>query len=373
MRICLDIQSAVSQRAGVGRYTRKLAEHLGALARDDVFRLFYFDFQKKGEPFEAPGAERQAVRWCPGRLAQLAWKTVGWPPFNWFAGEADLYHFPNFILPPLCKGKTVVTIHDMSFLRYPQFAEPKNQRYLSARIRNTVQRADAILTDSRFSAGEIETLLSVDASRIHAVHLGIDPSFHRPQQDRIRATLARLGIDRPYLLSVGTIEPRKNLPFLVDVYERLADFDGLLVLAGMPGWKCDPIFERLRDSSRSDSIRYLRYVPDQDLPGLYAGAEAFLVSSHYEGFGFPPLEAMACGTPVLSSTGGSLPEVLGSAARLLPDFDVEQWTAEICNVLQNSDLRESMINAGLQQARSYDWETTARQTWDVYRALGAAQ
>jgi len=373
MRICLDIQSAVSQRAGVGRYTRKLAEQLGRLAQDDVFRLFYFDFQKKGEPFEAPGAEQRAVRWCPGRIAQLAWKTIGWPPFNWFSGEADLYHFPNFILPPLGKGKTVVTIHDMSFLRYPQFAEPKNQRYLSARIRSTVQRADAILTDSSFSAGEIEALLSVDASRIHAVHLGIDPSFCRPGKDRIRATLDRFGIDRPYLLSVGTIEPRKNLPFLVDVFERLAEFDGLLVLAGMPGWRCDPIFERLRNSSRSNSIRYLRYVPDEDLPALYSGAEAFLVSSHYEGFGFPPLEATACGTPVLSSTGGSLPEVLGSAAKLLPEFEAEQWANEIRHVLQDSALRERMLDAGLQQARSYDWATTAARTWDVYRALGAAQ
>lgn len=373
MRICLDIQSAVSQRAGVGRYTRQLAEHLGALAENDEFRLFYFDFQKQGEPCEAPGAKRRAIRWCPGRLAQLAWKTVGWPPFNWFAGTADVYHFPNFILPPLRRGRTIVTVHDMSFLRYPQFAEPRNQRYLSSRIRDTVQRADAVLTDSHFSAGEIKELLPVDAARVHPVHLGIESFFRRPAEDKTRGTLERLGIDRPYLLTVGTVEPRKNLPFLVDVFEQLHDFDGLLVLAGMAGWKCGPIFERLRDSPRNDSIRYLRYVPDEDLPSLYAGAEAFLVCSHYEGFGFPPLEAMACGTPVLSSAGGSLPEVLGNAARIVPEPEVERWVVEAERVLEDSALRLRMVEAGLQQAGSYGWEATARQTWDIYRALGGAQ
>jgi len=370
MRICLDIQPAVSQRAGVGRYTRKLAEHLGSAANGDTVSLFYFDFQQQGEPIDAPGAERHAVRWCPGRLAQLAWKTIHWPPFNWFSGRADLYHFPNFILPPLRRGRMLVTIHDMSFLRYPEFAEPRNQRYLSARIRDTAQRADAILTDSGFSAGEIQALLGVEAERIHAISLGIEPHFQRPPGEHVRATLSRLHVDRPYLLSVGTVEPRKNLPFLVDVFEHLSDFDGRFVVAGMPGWKCAPIFERFRDSPRRDSIRYIEYVAEEDLPALYAGASLFMIGSHYEGFGFPPLEAMACGTPVLSSMGGSLPEVLGDAALLQEGFDAAAWADAARRLLEQSALRDRLAAAGQARASRYRWEETVRQTWEVYRKLG---
>ena len=132
MRVTLDIQAAIAQRAGVGRYTKSLVEHLGPFAGSDELRLFYFDFQRKGVPFPVPGASQHAVRWCPGQFVQKAWKTLNWPPYNWFAGAADVYHFPNFIRPPLKRGKSVVTIHDIAFIRYPQTLEPRNLAYLTA-------------------------------------------------------------------------------------------------------------------------------------------------------------------------------------------------------------------------------------------------
>ncbi len=369
MRICVDVQSAVTQRSGVGRYTRELVNHLGPLAGDHQLRLFYFDFKRHGEPWQVPHAQMRPQRWLPGRIVQKAWQYAHFPPFDWLAGRADLYHFPNFICPPLARGKSVVTIHDVSFLRYPEFTEEKNRRYLAAQIARTVSRADRIITDSRFSAQEIAALLHVPPERITPIHLGISPAFRPADAAAVDAMRKKYGLTRPYLLTLSTIEPRKNLPFLVDLFENMADFDGELVICGQPGWKYEPILDRIRASKRAGSIRLLGHMADADLPALYTGADLFLCSSFYEGFGFPPLEAMACGTPVLSSAGGSLAEVLGSAAVVRQDFDPDGWLADARRLLSDGVLRADFRQRGLMQAAQYRWEKTAQQTFAVYREL----
>lgn len=369
MRICIDIQAAVAQRAGVGRYTKSLVEHLGEFAGQDEIGLFFFDFRRTGLPFEAPNTRPRPFRWLPGRVVQQAWKRFHAPPFHWLAGRADLYHFPNFTIPPLGVGRRVVTIHDMSFVRHPEFAESRNLQYLNAVIHDTVRRADAILTVSRFSADEIRSLLKVDPNRVYPVHLGVDSGLTAPQPAQIADTRRRLGLDRPYLLSVGTLEPRKNLPFLIEVFEHLRGWDGDLVIAGMQGWKCEPILERIRTSPAAARIRYLQYVGEQDLPALYAGADVFAVTSFYEGFGLPPLEAMACGTPVVSSAGGSLPEVLGPAAVIVRGFDRDAWTTTLEDLLGDRERRLALSAAGRRHAAAFTWRDTARRTFEVYRQV----
>lgn len=369
MKVCVDIQAGVAQRAGVGRYTKSLVEHLGPLAGPDELALFYFDFKRLGDPFPVSGAARRVVRWCPGLLAQQAWKRLGWPPFNWFAGPADVYHFPNFIIPPLTRGKAVVTIHDVSFLRFPETTEKRNLSYLSARIHHTTQRAEVILTDSAFSAREICELLGVPESRIVPIHLGVSEHL-RPVSGEALATQRRqLGLERPYLLMVGTLEPRKNADFLIEIFERMAGFDGDLVLAGALGWKYKPILERMRRSPRAARIRHLRYVGESLLPALYSGAELFVFPSRYEGFGFTPLEAMACGTPVLAAPVGSLPEVLGDAAEFVPGYQADEWADRVTRLMGDAERRSLLRRRGFQQARRFDWRETARKTWAVYRSL----
>lgn len=371
MRVVIDIQAAIAQRAGVGRYTKSLVEHLGRFAGPDEFGLFYFDFQRKGVPFPVPNAAQRAVRWCPGRVVQKAWKTVRFPPFDWFAGPADVYHFPNFIRPPLSRGRSVVTIHDVSFLRFPETTEARNLRYLTAQIGRTVRDADAILTDSTFIAREIEELLKVPASKIHPVLLGLPDDLRRPDDAAVAAFRKQHGLERPYLLMVSTLEPRKNMPFLVEVFERLGELDGELVIAGMRGWKFEPILERMRTSPRATRIRHLDYVPEASLPALYAGAELLVFPSLYEGFGFPPLEAMACGTPVLSSRAGSLPEVLGDGAEYVEGYDAEAWAVRARTLLSDRTLRANVVERGLRRARLFSWDETARRTWDVYRKVAS--
>jgi glycosyltransferase involved in cell wall biosynthesis len=369
MRVTIDIQAAIAQRAGVGRYTKSLVEHLGRYQGCDELQLFYFDFQRKGVQFPVPGADSRVIQWCPGRIIQKAWKTIHWPPYNWFAGVSDVYHFPNFVRPPLTKGKSMVTIHDIAFIRHPQTLEPRNLKYLTAQIEQTVQNSDRIIAVSEFTAREIHELLGVPSDRIIAIHEGLPDGFARPEKPRIDEARRILKLERPYLLTVGTLEPRKNMAFLVEVFEKLTDFEGDLVIAGRYGWKYEPILKRILDSPRANRIRHLRYVDERLLPSLYTGAELFIFPSLYEGFGFPPLESMACGTPVLSSTGGSLPEVLGDAAEFVPDYDSDAWADKARKLLSDKARRTDLIFKGAQWIKKYSWDETARKTWDIYRDL----
>ena len=370
MRVCLDVQSAIGRRTGVGRYTRALAAALPAAAPtgDDV-EGFYFDFRGRGGGADAPPLPARRIRWIPGRIAQQSWKRLHFPPFDWLAGAYDLYHFPNFIRPPLTRGKSVVTIHDVSFLRMPETTESRNLRYLASHIRDTVERSDRIITDSRAMADDIHELLGVSRDRLRPIHPGLEPIFAPPRADRAAAARARLGLNRPYLLFVGTLEPRKNIPLLVDIFEHMGGESGDLVLVGMRGWHCDPILRRISDSPLRDRIRWLEYVAEEDLPSIYAGADCLVFPSRYEGFGFPPLEAMACGAPVVSSTGGSLREVLEGGARLVESEDPSAWAEAIRSILGDAAEREQWRARGFAQARRYRWDRTARDTWAVYREL----
>ena len=366
----MDIQAALGQRAGVGRYVRELLWHLGAEAGADRLAAFYFDFKRTGLEAFPPGVEMHACRWLPGRLAQALWKRAGFPPYEWFAGAADLYHFPNFIRPPLGRGKkSVVTIHDVSFLRMPETTEEKNLAWLSAEIRATAEKADAILTDSQFSAREIVELLNVPEEKVFPVWLGLPKFGPPPAPEAIAQARKALGLEKPYLLMVGTIEPRKNIPFLVKIYEALRDFDGDLVLAGGLGWKTGPTLSAISNSPRQGGIKLLKHLSDAQLSALYAGAAAFVFPTRYEGFGFPPLEAMGRGTPVISARNSSLPEVLGEAAEWVDGYDVDAWTAKVHAVLSDSVHAAELRAAGLAQAAKFTWEETARQTWAVYRRI----
>lgn len=367
----MDIQAAMAQRAGVGRYAKCLVEQLGPLAGDDALRLFAFDFKRQGLPFSVERANTRLITWCPGRVVQKSWKTIHFPPYDWFAGDADVYHFPNFVIPPLRKGRSIVTIHDVSFIRFPEAAEPKNLRYLNTQIRQTVARADHIITDSQFSADEITECLNVPPERVTAIHLGLTPNMTSCQESDRLAMRSTLGLKKPYVLFVGTLEPRKNIPFLIEVFEHMRGFDGELVLAGMRGWKTEPIFRRLEQSAQRSRIRYLEYVEERWLPALFAEASLFLFPSLYEGFGFPPLEAMRCDTPVLSSRAGSLPEVLGTGAAYVDDYEADVWAHAAESLLADVERQQKLVMAGREQAARYQWEETARQTWELYREVGA--
>ncbi len=373
MKICIDIQSAAAQRAGVGRYTKVLVENLIRNGHSDQLKLFYFNFKKTDSPFDnTDKADLKTITYIPGRFVQKAWKTINFPPFDFFAGKADVYHFPNFIIPPMAdkKCKKIVSIHDTSFIRFPEFTEEKNLKYITKRIRETVAKADKIITISHFSAEEIKTLLNVPEHKIAVTHLGISESFKpEDKQEAFLKVKEKTEISEPYILTLGTVEPRKNLLLAIEMFERMKHFEGNLVIAGMLGWKYETIMERIKESSKSNKIIYLNYVPDGLLSSLYSAASLYIIPSHYEGFGFPPVEAMACGTPVLSSKGGSLPEILGNAAEYAEFNAPDQWAEKADQIIGNSSLQKEMIDKGIEQAGKYRWKKTAEKTWNIYQKL----
>jgi glycosyltransferase involved in cell wall biosynthesis len=372
MVVNVDIQPALDRQTGIGRLVRCLAEGLGAARGADEVQLFCFDFRGRGVPFATPGAVVRTVRWCPGRLAGKAWQVFGAPAYDRFAGPADVYHFTNFVRHPLRRGRSVVSIYDASFLRHPEAAEPANLAYLNRHVKEAAKTADAILTISAFSKQEMVEQLDVAPSKVHVVHPGLDHALRTPSREDIVLARAALGLVRPYLLLVSTLEPRKNIPFLVEVFDRLRGFDGDLVIAGMKGWLYEPILRAIRGARRADRIRQVDYVKEEFLAGLYAGAELFVFPSLYEGFGFPPLEAMACGTPVISSDGGSLGEALGDAAEIVPGFDTEAWSERIQALLADEARRAELGRRGREQAARYTWADHARKTWSVYREVASA-
>lgn len=376
MLINIDYQPAVAQRAGIGRYTRLLARHLPQfLGANDKLRLFYLDFTRKAEAPEAcDRVEARPFRLLPGAVLQQLWKRNLPPRFDQIAGSADVFHFCNFIIPPIAaKARTVVTICDMSFMRLPECAEARNLAYLKARIGATIERADAIITISRFSAREIIEFFPAAKGKVFPVYLGLDQTLASPGRDNIVETRKRLGLERPYILSVGTIEPRKNFGFLVDAFDRIKNPDVELVIVGRPGWKCEPIFEKFKNAKKASRIRHLASVEDADLAAIYAGAELYATTSLYEGFGFTPLEAMQCGTPVISSAGGSLGEVLSGAAFVLREFDLDRWTMALDGLLSDKRMRGDLKRMGFAQARKFRWEETARQTAEIYRLAAAGE
>lgn len=371
MIVNLDYQPAVTQRAGIGRYTKLLARHLPAFLGDgDSVRLFYFDFTRKAEAPEPSDRLRpRPWRLLPGVAIQQLWKRGLPPRFDAIAGRADLYHFCNFTIPPISKSaKTVVSIHDMSFMRHPECAEARNLDYMRARLGATVERADAIITISRFSAREIVEFFPAAEGKVFTTYLGVDQTLASPGRDAILEAKRRLGLERPYILAVGTIEPRKNLAFLADAFDR-AKSDVDLVVAGRLGWNYAPILEKFKSARKSARIHLVQDPADSDLAALYAGAELYVSPSLYEGFGFTPLEAMLCGTPVLASCGGATEEVLGDAAVLLRRFEPGNWASAIDTILTDRRLRGNLRSMGFARARRFRWEETARQTAELYRKV----
>ena len=381
MRIGIDYTSAVHQRAGIGRYTRGIVGALAALGSAHAFTLVVAGSEKEAEGsdgFQAGPEQASNFRIRRLSLSHRFW-TVIWHrlhlplPVDLITGPVDLFHSPDYLLPPLSRGKKVVTIHDLSFLRFPEGAEPRLRRYLSAAVPRSVGEADLVLGDSENTRQDIVEFLGVNPDKVEVVYPGVDPAF-RPIKDLQPLAAARglYHLDSPFILSVGTLEPRKNLTTLLDAYAALrsgGDVDHKLVIAGGKGWLYDGIFSRAAESSLEDDVVFLGYVPEEHLPALYCLSDLLVFPSLYEGFGLPPLEAMACGTPVITSDSSSLPEVVGQAALMVQAEDGEALAEAIKTLLADSGLRKDLVRKGLSRAAEFTWRASGEKLLAVYERL----
>ena len=374
MTCYIDVSAAVHAKAGIGRYAGSLARAL-IEAEPGRFALFYNRVRGVHPPEGLEGVPARTVPagYKPWRLAVWLGHMAGLS-FNRLVPGARLFHATEHLLPPLRGVPTVLTVHDMIFKLFPEHQKRLNYWYLNATMPLYCRRAGAIITVSQASKRDIVAHYGLAPERIAVIYEAASPEFAPVPADLAEAARRRYGLPGRFAIVVGTIEPRKNLVRLLEALQRLRD-GGLiipLVVVGSKGWLYDDLFARLEQLEVRHDVHFPGYVPAADLPLLYNAATLAAMPSVYEGFGLPVLEAMACGTPVVSSDASCLPEIGGDAARYVDPYDVEAMVEALHAVWSGAELRAEMRARGLAQAARFSWARAARETLAVYESLVCA-
>jgi glycosyltransferase involved in cell wall biosynthesis len=366
MRIAYDATTLTPGRTGVGYYTEHLLRHLLEEGREHEVLLLTHRRVDTTSPLGRPVTLLQGGCF-PYRTLWLQFDA----PRILRRARPDVAHFTNSLAPLAKAVPLVVTIHDMGLSLLPRL-HPWRRLLTLPLIRAALKRADAVITVSRAARSELLRLTRVPPERVHAIYEAAAPVF-RPMSDdsaldRVRR---RLGLTEPFFLFVGTLEPRKNLVRLVEAFARARRSGALaehrLVLAGFAGWGSKTLFRRIEALDLAGRVVFPGYLPSSEVPALYNLSETFVFPSLYEGFGLPVVEAMACGTPVITSRGGALEEVAGQAAELVDPLDVDSIAAALGTLAADAERRRELSRLGLERARIFSWRRAARETLEVYR------
>jgi glycosyltransferase involved in cell wall biosynthesis len=362
MRIGLDLRITYYTDGGIARYARRLASALPELAPEHEHVHLY----RRGHHETFSARARRVVCWTPAHH-QFERSALG---LELLPKRLDLLHSPDFIPPYFGVGRRVITVHDLTFLHHPEFLTEDSRRYYAGNIRQSIEVADAIIAVSHATKADLVDLLDVPVEKVRVVHQGLDERFRVLPASDVDATLMQYDLERGYILFVGTFEPRKNVPGLLRAYAHLRKCRPdapPLVLVGNRGWLFNEAARLMESLGLREHVRYFENLPDPDLPALYNGARVLALTSHYEGFGFPILEAMASGTPCVISDRSSLPEVAGPAALAVDPNDAEALANALDRLLTDRSLHAELRQRGLERAGSFSWERTARETLAVYR------
>lgn len=363
MHVAIDARLAHYTAGGIVHHTLNLARALAVAAPDDRFTLLRSVKQRGGlprarnlgsTPLLTPPHHRFEQMVLPVELARV---------------RPDVLHCPDFIPPFRRTCPAVVTVHDVAFLRYPENLTAESRRYYG-QVRQAIASAERTIVVSGATARDLADLLGVGSERVRVIHNGLDPAFLVPADPAATARVrARWGLDRPYVMFLGTLEPRKDVPTLLRAFAavRARHPDLLLALVGRRGWLYESIFAVIGSLGLGDAVRHVEDAADADLPPLFDGATAFAFPSLYEGFGLPPLEALARGVPTVVADTSSLPEVVGDAALRFPPGDHDSLTAGLLHVLEDETLRADLRARGPIQAAGFTWERAAQETLAVYR------
>ncbi len=377
-KVLIEGNSLFREKSGVGQYLSRLIKHLFEIDKTNHYYIFAFLFA--GKKLKPPLKKKyknvtyQMVRYLPSKVHNQISRKLFVPPADILtAKKYDIALYGNFVRSPLIfGGKTITVIYDLSFLHFRQYSDKKNAKLLTKRVPSAVQKSDIIITISENSKREIIEEYGADDDKIKIISPAIDPTIYKPAKStEINNILNKYDIAKPYILYTGTLEPRKNIVGILDAYASLTKnmkSDYCLVLAGGKGWLDGEIQQKLKELADCDIIT-TGYVPDDDLPALYSGASVFVYPSFYEGFGMPPLEAMACGTPVITSNNSSLPEVVGDAGIMIEADDIKALASSIQKVLTNEKLAKEMSKKGLAQAKKFSWEKSAEKLHRIIEEL----
>ncbi|MBI5303371.1 MAG: glycosyltransferase family 4 protein [Chloroflexi bacterium] len=368
MRIGIDARLVYYHKAGIGQYILRLTQALAQIDSDNDYVLFAS--RKDDTRIVTQSNFKRARLWTPShhRFERQA-LSLELLPFT-----LDVLHSPDFIPPSRTRFPGVITVHDLAFLLYPRFLTRESARYYG-QVDIAARQADHIIAVSQSTKRDLIRLLGVPENKVSVIHEAAHPLFAPvTNTEALERTRARYYLTAPFFLFVSTLEPRKNLPTLLRAFRQLRDkykITATLALVGNRGWLADEVDRVIAELNLGDTVRFLGGIPNDELVYLYNAAAAFVFPSFYEGFGLPPLEAMACGTPVITSNVSSLPEVVGDAALLINPEDVDALAVAMSRVLSDEKLRREMRDKGLKRAQGFSWERAARETLDVYRQVAA--
>jgi glycosyltransferase involved in cell wall biosynthesis len=382
MRIGIDYTAAVRQGGGIGRYTRNLIRALSELDAENQYRLLVAGGWGEGDGLGAWPANF-CVRGVPlsDRWMHIVWQRLRLPvPVQTITGSIDLFHSPDFVLPPTAGVPTILTVHDLSFLRVPQFFVPGFRGYLEGAVTRAVGRARHILADSESTRCDLIELLAVEPARVSVLYPGVEARF-QPVQDAtvLGQVRARYELPERFVLGLSTLQPRKNFDGLIEAFCRLVgdcgndpEIAGLhLVIVGGKGWMYEETLALVEHVGLGSVVHFPGFAADEDLPALYSLASVFAFPSWYEGFGLPVLESMACGTPVVAADNSSLPEAVGDAGLMVDAGEPVALADALGRLLRDSGLRERLVVAGREQARRFTWEDAGKQLLQVYGSVHA--
>lgn len=367
MRVAIDATPLLDVPTGVVVFTRELLERLSR--RDDLELVAYgLTRRYRTELARRLPAGVRPTGWpVPARSMLALWRRVPFPPVDAWTGRVDVVHGPNYVVPPTRHGVALMTIHDLTCVRFPELCDAYTRRYPD-QIAAALRRGAHVHTVSATIAAEVTDHFTVPADRVHVVHNGVSAP---PPGDPARGR--RLAGGAPFVLALGTIEPRKDLVSLVRAFDAVAATlpgEGLrLVLAGKRGWGWEQLDAAVADAAHRDRIVQLGWVDDQSRADLLHAAHVLAYPSVYEGFGLPPLEAMLAGVPVVTTTAGALPEIVGDAAVQVPVGDVDKLADALLRVVQDDALRGRLVRDGMARARSYSWDACAQGVTEVYQRI----
>lgn len=367
-----------SNITGIGWCAENILQNMQGNQNEITLNCFTLGYKKEQyqnvEKYISSGYQIEKCTWFHDVLYRMISNFIPIPYSLFFRKNNDLTMFFNYVIPPGVKGKKVTIIHDMAYKACPETVRKKTKCMLNLALKKSCKRADKIITVSEFSKQEIIHYLHIEDNKIIVMPNGVDFNLYHPNYsaDEINIVLAKYKISTRYFLYLGTLEPRKNITRLIEAYAKLKEeiFPiPKLVLAGGKGWMYDSIFETVERLKLKDDVIFTGYVMEKEIPILMKGAEAFLFPSIYEGFGMPPLEAMACGAPVLVSNVSSLPEVVGDAGVYVEPYSVQSIKEGMALLLSDEELKNKLAEKGLERARLFTWERSAKIVNKVFEEL----
>ncbi len=373
--VAIDTTPLCGDKTGIGNYVHYLLKFL----LSDMFNLNIYGISFGLHKFQKDSLELiQQLKHntripIPVRILYKWWKYFNFPKIDRWISDIDIFHFTNYYLPPIHSAKMVLSVYDLSFLTTPQWVSPQIINLFKPTITRSVQKATRIITCSEKSKIDIQKFLNVSREKIYVAYPGIDKTIFYPvekeeAQDYIHN---HYNLKFPFLLFVGTIEERKNVIGLLNIFEKIyKQIPHCLVLIGKKGFKSDEVFSKIQDMKCRDRIFYLDYIQDHsELRWFYSATDLFVFPSFEEGFGIPPLEAMACGCPVIVSNQGALPEVVGPTGIIISPDDIDTFSTTILEILNNKEMSENLRKEGLMQSNKFTWEKTAKVHYEIYKEL----